>query len=122
MFKTGSVSTRRSKNRQNRRIMRFEPLGERCLLAIQAIPIVVTATDSVAAEGTDGNTGAWRIMRFGPDIVPCVVEFRIDGAATCGGTTDNTKNKLRSLLDHGEIDDEEVLRYLTDYFEDKVQW
>lgn len=81
MFEAESVSARRSKNRQNCRIMRFEPLEERCLLAIQAIPIVVTATDSVAAEGTDGNTGAWRIMRYGPSVVPCVVEFRIDGSA-----------------------------------------
>ena len=74
-------SARKSAKGPNRRAIRFEPLEERCLLAIQAIPIVVAATDSVAAEGTDGNTGAWRIMRYGPDIVPCVAEFRIDGSA-----------------------------------------
>ena len=41
--------------------------------------LMVAAPDPVAAEGTDGNTGAWRIMRTGIDVYPCVVDFRIDG-------------------------------------------
>ena len=41
--------------------------------------LMVATPDSVAAEGTDGNTGAWRIMRTGIDVYPCIVYFRIDG-------------------------------------------
>ena len=62
-----------------RRACRFEPLEERCLLAVTANYLMVAAPDPVAAEGTDGNTGAWRIMRTGIDVYPCVVYFRIDG-------------------------------------------
>ena len=65
MLRMRFLATRNRRVDRYRRTSCFEPLEERRLLAMTANYLMVAAPDSVAAEGTDGNTGAWRIIRTG---------------------------------------------------------